>query len=336
MNLIENIENYMKPEEIVVEAVDNYFSGSKFRKFSIEKEHAIQMGSDNRRADVVLIDGKGNLAAVAECKQIGFEGHGPDQLKSYLCATDTPFGIFANSTEPDDWEFYENLGRNQFKDKIARSEFEKRVVKTENNFLTRVLDFFRRSSRSKPSEPALVKPSPEPVPESTREHVKSASEPSSEPPVDYIIGDRPLQNERRENTVVPTLNGKPYYSEQNGFYWAANHQGIAECVPQHIKRIIHHEELEIAATRDELEEEIKRLYEEKVDLEEQKIECEQLITQRTQELAVKKEDFVRLEVQLQALTLPRSIPFLLKPRLKILTLNYLTPQILKISLTIQS
>lgn len=36
-------------------------------------------------------------------------------MKSYLCATATPFGVFANSTEPDDWDFFQNLGRNQFK-----------------------------------------------------------------------------------------------------------------------------------------------------------------------------------------------------------------------------
>lgn len=37
-------------------------------------------------------------------------------MKSYLCATDTPLGVFANSTEPGNWDFFENLGRNQFKD----------------------------------------------------------------------------------------------------------------------------------------------------------------------------------------------------------------------------
>ena len=122
----------MTPEGIVVAAVERYFLQPKFRKFSIKKEHAIQMGSDNRRADVVLVDNEGNLAAIAECKQIGVEGHGPDQLKSYLCATDTPFGIFANSTEPDDWEFYENLRQNRFRG-ITRSEFEKQVSKSESN-----------------------------------------------------------------------------------------------------------------------------------------------------------------------------------------------------------
>ena len=117
----------MTPEGIVVAAVEQYFSQPKFRKFSIKKEYAVQMGSDNRRADVVLIDSKGSLSAIAECKKIGVEGNGIDQLQSYLSATDTLLGIFANSTEPDSWNFYENLRRNQFR-QITCSEFEDLVV----------------------------------------------------------------------------------------------------------------------------------------------------------------------------------------------------------------
>ena len=56
----------------------------------------IQFGSRNGSADVVLGDGNGGFAAIAECKGAGYEGHGIEQLKSYLSATDTRFGIFAN------------------------------------------------------------------------------------------------------------------------------------------------------------------------------------------------------------------------------------------------
>ena len=102
-------------EAIVVEAAVNYFS-PKLRDFFIETELEIQMGADKRRADIVLVDGEQNYAVIVECKRIGFQGEGIDQLKSYLCATETPVGVFANSTEPGNWEFFENLGRNQFKD----------------------------------------------------------------------------------------------------------------------------------------------------------------------------------------------------------------------------
>lgn len=122
----------MTPEGIVVEEVVRYFSDPRFQKFSIEKEYPIQMGSDNRRADVVLVDSADRLVAVAECKRVGVEGQGLDQLKSYLSATDTRFGIFANSIYPAAWDFYENLGRNQVRP-MTRSEFEERVVNGENN-----------------------------------------------------------------------------------------------------------------------------------------------------------------------------------------------------------
>ena len=101
-------------EAIVVEAAVNYFS-HKLRDFFIETELEIQMGTAKRRADIVFVDGEENNVAIVECKRIGVQEDGIAQLKSYLCATDTLFDVFANSTEPNDWEFFENLGRNRFK-----------------------------------------------------------------------------------------------------------------------------------------------------------------------------------------------------------------------------
>lgn len=299
----------MTPEGIVVAAVEQYFSQPEFQKFSTKQEYQIKMGSDKRRADVVLMNSKGDLAAIAECKRPGVEGDGIDQLKSYLSATDTSLGIFANSTEPDLWNFYENLGRNRFREITTRSEFERRVVKGGYNFVTRTLDFFRRFLRPKPNKIKIDDRKPTGI-----EIGGEAAElsPPVIPPKRYIDSiipkDRPLQNEHSENTVEPSLNGNPYYSEENGFYWAANHQGIAECVPQHIKRIIHNEELEIASTRDELEQEINYLREEAVALEEQKHACEQEIGARFQALAEKGKEVARLEVELKALTVTTSEP----------------------------
>ena len=293
----------MTPEGIVVAAVEEYFSQPKFQQFSTKQEYSIQMGADNRRADIVLMNNKGNVTAITECKRPGVEGSGIDQLKSYLSATDTRLGIFANSTEPDSWNFYENLGKNRFREIITRSEFEKRVVKGKHKLVTRVSDFFRWFLRPKPDKTKIDDRKPTGI-ETDGKSVELT------PPVTFSkpSKDRPLQNEYRENTVEPSLNGKPYYSEQNGFYWAANHQGIAECVPQHIKRIIHNEELEIASTRDELEQEINYLREEVVELEEQKRECEQEIGVRSQALAEKKEELAGLEVQLKALAINRLDP----------------------------
>ena len=109
-------------EAVVVEAVVNYFSKPEFRELFIQTEHEIQMGTDIRRPDILLLDSAENFVAIAECKRIGYVNNGIAQLKSYLCATDTSFGIFANSTDPDDWKFYENLRRNRFKE-ITHNQF---------------------------------------------------------------------------------------------------------------------------------------------------------------------------------------------------------------------
>ena len=182
------------------------------------------------------------------------------------------------------------------------------VVRGEKNLITHTLDFFRRFLRPKPEEPNKTKiddrkPTEIEADRESAQLTAPATHPKSN--IDYIIKDKPLQNEYRENIVEPSLNGKPYYSEENGFYWAANHQGIAECLPQHIKRIIHNEELEIASTRDEIEQEIDYLREEIVELEAQKNQCEQEITQQNQEFSEKKEELAGLDVELKALAVNR-------------------------------
>ena len=118
------------PEYKVKEAVFNYFSEPKFRKngFSPEYEHEIRIGTYTPRPDVVLFDQQGNLVAIAECKRSGITSYGIEQLRSYLTARDVQFGIFANSTEPDEWIFFENLRRYHFKDDISRSQFEAEIV----------------------------------------------------------------------------------------------------------------------------------------------------------------------------------------------------------------
>lgn len=253
----------MTPEGIVVEEVVSYFSDPRFQKFSIETEYPIQMGSDNRRADVVLIDSADNadnLVAIAECKRVGVEGQGLDQLRSYLSATDTRFGIFANSTDLGAWDFYENLGGNRVS-LMTRSEFEKRV-KEEN----------QQDRQSIVSPPGGL----------------------------YIKRDQPLQYEYTDGTVVPSFNGKPYYSEQNGFACASALRGMPEGLPDHIAVIIRNEQLEIAYSREHLQTEIDSLNDEKAELEAEKRDSESEIASRAEELARKKEDLAGLRVRWHA------------------------------------
>ena len=42
------------------------------------------MGTDKRRADIVLVDGKQNYAAIIECKRIGFQGEGREYAASIV------------------------------------------------------------------------------------------------------------------------------------------------------------------------------------------------------------------------------------------------------------
>jgi len=122
----------MKPEDKVVEEVVAYFSQPKFSEFSILRECEIQMGTDNRVADIVLRDGDGKFVAIAECKALGGANYGIPQLKSYMSATDTPFGVFAPGVKRDSWVFYENLRHNRFQ-QIDLTGFEKGILKVKTN-----------------------------------------------------------------------------------------------------------------------------------------------------------------------------------------------------------
>ena len=128
----------MKPEDKVVEEVVAYFSEPKFSEFSIVTECEIQMGIDNRVADIVLLDTDGNFVAIAECKSPGGANYGIPQLKSYLSATDTPFGVFAPRIERDSWVFYKNLRHNRFQ-QINLSKFEKGVFKEETKMANNIV-----------------------------------------------------------------------------------------------------------------------------------------------------------------------------------------------------
>ncbi len=286
----ESQKPYMGPEDVVVQEVVRYFSAPKFKRLSTRKEYPVQMGVYKGRADVALIDKAGKLAAIIECKRSGYEGSGPDQLKGYLAATDILLGVFANETDPADWTFYENQGRNQFNE-IDRSRFEARIlkrgiIKTLGDF---VKPFFQRPPDVSPptpppptdSDPPIICPDP--------------------PHIIHIEGDQSLQNDNNTD-FDPSLDGTPYYSEASGFHWAANHHGMAECVSQHVKRIISDEELQVRSNREQLQAEIDDLVDEKNGLEAQKREYEREIGQRSQDLARKKEELAGLEVQLQAPT----------------------------------
>ncbi len=122
-----NIERSYISEARIAETVTKYFSDPKFAKFYVVRECEIQIGSVSSRADIVLRDSEGSFLTIVECKSLKNSNRGSQQLKSFLCATDTPYGILASNTNRDTWNFYENLRHNRFQ-KIDRASFEEKIL----------------------------------------------------------------------------------------------------------------------------------------------------------------------------------------------------------------
>ena len=101
-------------EAVVEQAVKTYFT-DKFPQFSVSQQCEIYFGTKGGIADVVLHqsikDEKGYFVAIAECKKWPLpilRGRAKAQLKSYMSATNTRYGVLAVGTDPRNWEFCEN------------------------------------------------------------------------------------------------------------------------------------------------------------------------------------------------------------------------------------
>ena len=117
----------MLTEPQVTQSVVRYFSGPQFRGFYAQHQVTIQMGSSRRRADIVLYTDTSSpqMVVIVECKGEGIQGI--DQLHSYLSASATELGIFANIDDPNQWHYLRTCGSNEFDD-ITRTDFENRVA----------------------------------------------------------------------------------------------------------------------------------------------------------------------------------------------------------------
>ena len=96
------------------------------------------------------------------------------------------------------------------------------------------------------------------------------------------------------------MNGKPYYSADNGFACAAAGRGITEALQEHLNVIIRDEDLELEPTHSQLQSEINGLVEDKEQLEHQKIERQGDLRVLTDELAGKEIKLSELQVKLDA------------------------------------
>ena len=124
----------------VVESVVSYFNEPRFNDFIVDTEETapdlciIQFGSGGRggSADVVLHKDE-HLVTIVECKRLRpnspqMELSQRDQLKSYLSATDTRFGVLAYTTDNENWIFFENLRSHKFRT-INQADFERDVFR---------------------------------------------------------------------------------------------------------------------------------------------------------------------------------------------------------------
>ena len=119
-------------EAIVEQEVRRYFT-DRFPQFSVSQQCEIQFGTRHGIADVVLHqpigDEKGRFVAIAECKRLPLpmlRHYARAQLKSYMSATNTRYGVLAVGTDPRNWEFCENKFSNWFTS-INMETFERRV-----------------------------------------------------------------------------------------------------------------------------------------------------------------------------------------------------------------
>ena len=112
-------------EGIVVGTVMRFFNGPKFSNFTSRREHPILL-IGTIEIDVVLLNSSEEIAAIAECKSIGYGiNNGREQLESYLFASKTKLGLFADDTDPFEWTFLKRNDERDGYDQISRSQFER-------------------------------------------------------------------------------------------------------------------------------------------------------------------------------------------------------------------
>ena len=120
-------------EKVVQQEVKTYFT-DRFPQFSVSQERGLQFGTRKGGiADVVLHqptrNGDGYYVAIAECKKWPLpilRNQARAQLKSYLSATNTRYGLLAVGTDPGNWEYCENKNHNWIVS-IDRDTFEKGI-----------------------------------------------------------------------------------------------------------------------------------------------------------------------------------------------------------------
>ena len=139
----------MTSHDKIVRAVEDYFQNLPLGEGNrtIKKEEQIQFGSKvGGFADVVLLSGP-YFIAIAECKNPSDSvDSAKAQLKSYLCATGTQFGVLAIGMDLENWVFCENKGNYYFRE-ITETVFKESVAAWNPNNDFRYLEETARRHR---------------------------------------------------------------------------------------------------------------------------------------------------------------------------------------------
>lgn len=111
----------------IIQVVTEYFETLPLAGKVIDTEEPISFGSNvGGFADVVLRS-NARFLAIAECKNPWDSTEAAKaQLRSYLCATGTLFGVLAISKNPKNWIFCENKGNYYFRG-MSKEDFEEKV-----------------------------------------------------------------------------------------------------------------------------------------------------------------------------------------------------------------
>ena len=96
------------------------------------------------------------------------------------------------------------------------------------------------------------------------------------------------------------MNGKPHYSADSGFACAAAGRGITKALQEHLNVIIRDENLEIAFNHDYFQAEIEDLIEDKRELEAQKVQRQNAISETTKQFETKGIELAELKVKLES------------------------------------
>ena len=107
-------------------------------------------------------------------------------------------------------------------------------------------------------------------------------------------------NDGHGNGGDPSLNGKPYYSADNGFACAAASRGITDSLQAHLNVIIRNEKMEIQMSHSQIQEDINGLVEDKERLEQQKLDRQDRIKVLTEKFSEKDVKLSELQVELEA------------------------------------